>query len=91
MRYGQEYKRASLSEIFKDSFFFPNNCTFMTSDSIFSCKCGRFETNFVLSKSTASTSSSDSFLAPDDTDSSGVYICKSIVNYLRHGNYICKS
>jgi hypothetical protein len=23
--------------------------------------------------------------------SSGVYICKSIVNYLRHGNYICKS
>ena len=24
-------------------------------------------------------------------DSSGVYICKSIVNYLRHGNYICKS
>ena len=26
-----------------------------------------------------------------DTDSSGVYICKSVVNYLRHGNYICKS
>ena len=25
------------------------------------------------------------------TDSSGVYICKSVVNYLRHGNYICKS
>ena len=24
-------------------------------------------------------------------DSSGVYICKSIVNGLRHGNYICKS
>ena len=24
-------------------------------------------------------------------NSSGVYICKSIVNYLRHGNYICKS
>ena len=24
-------------------------------------------------------------------DSSGVYICKSIVNYLRHGNYIWKS
>ena len=24
-------------------------------------------------------------------DSSGVYICNSIVNYLRHGNYICKS
>ena len=24
-------------------------------------------------------------------DSSGVYICKSIVNDLRHGNYICKS
>ena len=23
--------------------------------------------------------------------SSGVYICKSIVNHLRHGNYICKS
>jgi hypothetical protein len=23
-------------------------------------------------------------------DSSGVYICKSIVNYLRHGNYICE-
>ena len=23
--------------------------------------------------------------------SSGVYICKSIVNDLRHGNYICKS
>ena len=23
-------------------------------------------------------------------DSSGVYICKSIVNYLRHGKYICK-
>ena len=25
------------------------------------------------------------------SSSSGVYICKSIVNYLRHGNYICKS
>ena len=25
------------------------------------------------------------------SNSSGVYICKSIVNYLRHGNYICKS
>ena len=25
------------------------------------------------------------------SDSSGVYICKSIVKYLRHGNYICKS
>ena len=25
------------------------------------------------------------------SDSSGVYICKSIVNYLRHGNYTCKS
>jgi hypothetical protein len=24
-------------------------------------------------------------------DSSGVYICKSVVNDLRHGNYICKS
>ena len=24
-------------------------------------------------------------------DSSGVYICKSIVNDLRHGNHICKS
>jgi hypothetical protein len=24
-------------------------------------------------------------------DSSGVYICNSIVNDLRHGNYICKS
>jgi hypothetical protein len=24
-------------------------------------------------------------------DSSGVYICKSVVSYLRHGNYICKS
>jgi hypothetical protein len=24
-------------------------------------------------------------------DSSGVYICKSIVNHLKHGNYICKS
>jgi hypothetical protein len=24
-------------------------------------------------------------------DSSGVYICKSVVNYLRYGNYICKS
>jgi hypothetical protein len=24
-------------------------------------------------------------------DSSGVYICKSIVNDLRHGNYTCKS
>ena len=23
--------------------------------------------------------------------SSGVYICKSIVNHLRHGNYTCKS
>jgi hypothetical protein len=23
--------------------------------------------------------------------SSGVYICKSIVNHVRHGNYICKS
>ena len=26
-----------------------------------------------------------------EADSSGVYICKSIVNYLRHGNYIYKS
>ena len=25
------------------------------------------------------------------SDSSGVYIWKSIVNYLRHGNFICKS
>ena len=25
------------------------------------------------------------------TDSSGVYICNSIVNYLRYGDYICKS
>jgi hypothetical protein len=24
-------------------------------------------------------------------NSSGFYICKSVVNYLRHGNYICKS
>ncbi len=24
-------------------------------------------------------------------DSSGVFICKSIVNDLRHGNFICKS
>ena len=24
-------------------------------------------------------------------NSSGVYICNSTVNYLRHGNYICKS
>ena len=24
-------------------------------------------------------------------DSSGVYICKSVVNDLRHGNFICKS
>ena len=24
-------------------------------------------------------------------DSSGVYICESIVNFLKHGNYICKS
>ena len=24
-------------------------------------------------------------------NSSGVYICKSVVNYLRHGNFICKS
>ena len=24
-------------------------------------------------------------------DSSGVYICKSVVNDLKHGNYICKS
>ncbi len=24
-------------------------------------------------------------------DSSRVYICKSVVNNLRHGNYICKS
>jgi hypothetical protein len=23
-------------------------------------------------------------------DSSGVYICKSVVNDLKHGNYICK-
>ena len=23
--------------------------------------------------------------------SSGVYMCKSVVNYIRHGNYICKS
>ena len=26
-----------------------------------------------------------------NSNSSGVYTCKSIVNYLRHGNYICKS
>ena len=25
------------------------------------------------------------------SDSSGVYICKSVVNYLRHGHYICES
>ena len=25
------------------------------------------------------------------SDSSGVHICKSVGNYLRHGNYICKS
>ena len=24
-------------------------------------------------------------------NSSGVFICKSVVNYLRHGNYLCKS
>ena len=30
-------------------------------------------------------------LARELGDSSGVYICKSIVNYLRHGNFICKS
>ena len=29
--------------------------------------------------------------APTFSNSSGVYICKSIVNYLRRGNYICKS
>ena len=29
--------------------------------------------------------------APQASDSSGVYICKSIVNNLRHENYICKS
>ena len=29
--------------------------------------------------------------AVDESDSSGVYICKSVVNDLRHGNYICKS
>ena len=28
---------------------------------------------------------------PPQPDSSGVYICKSIVNHLRHGNFICKS
>ena len=26
-----------------------------------------------------------------EADSSGVYICKSVVNVLIHGNYICKS
>ena len=26
-----------------------------------------------------------------DANSSGVYICKSIVNYSRHRNFICKS
>ena len=25
------------------------------------------------------------------TDSSGVYICKSVVNYLSHGNFVFKS
>ena len=30
-------------------------------------------------------------LAEIATDSSGVYIGKSVENYLRHGNYICKS
>ena len=25
------------------------------------------------------------------SDSSGVYICKSVVNYIRHENFICKS
>ena len=38
------------------------------------------------------------FVSAEDTtaiglprESSGVYICKSIVNDLKHGNYICKS
>ena len=26
-----------------------------------------------------------------DQEEPGVYICNSIVNYLRHGNFICKS
>ena len=30
-------------------------------------------------------------LREEPADSSGVYICKSVVNDLRHGNYICKS
>ena len=30
-------------------------------------------------------------LNPRICDSSGVYICNSIVNDLRHGNFICKS
>jgi hypothetical protein len=30
-------------------------------------------------------------LSPWRVDSSGVYICKSVVNDLRHGNFICKS
>ena len=31
------------------------------------------------------------FAIAPQANSSGVYICKSIVNYLRHGNFICKS
>ena len=30
-------------------------------------------------------------IVPPDSDSSGVYICKSVVNDLKHGNYISKS
>ena len=32
-----------------------------------------------------------SAVLPGKANSSGVYICNSIVNDLRHGNYICKS
>ena len=31
------------------------------------------------------------FVKKKASDPSGVYVCKSIVNYLRHGNFICKS
>ena len=27
----------------------------------------------------------------ESSDSSGIYICKSVENDVRHGNYICKS
>jgi hypothetical protein len=40
--------------------------------------------------SSSSSSRKTASASPSAAVSSGVYICKSLVNYLKHGKYICK-